>query len=394
MRPLLPPLLLLTACSGGLAVPAANLELAEQEITFEQVQFGRVAERTVRLTNTGTARARGVLRLTEPFLLDTDAVTLSADQGTELTVLYLPTSYDPAEGTLTVRLDGRELSVSVRASVNPDFDADGELAEGAGGQDCDDTRADVGPDQPEVCDGVDNDCNGRRDDDAVDAGTWYVDADGDGFGDPEQPVQACSQPGNTSAQAGDCDDGDRLVAPGLPERSDGIDQDCDGRVDEHLLVDGALILTELHPGAADVPPYVELLVGDVPAPVYLQGLQVGLDGTTTTLDGDDQAHPAGSVLLLCGQDSPGTVDDQACDGRLPDASVDAGLVQLTSEVVVDTVDASALVFDLDRSLELESDALDAASNDLAASWCVATTALGTGSGSPGSVDDHCSGASE
>jgi hypothetical protein len=59
---------------------------------------------------------------------------------------------------------------------------------------------------------------------------WYVDADGDGFGDAEKDgVPACAQPAGYSAVQGDCDDGDADSYPGAPETpGDGVDQDCDG----------------------------------------------------------------------------------------------------------------------------------------------------------------------
>lgn len=60
----------------------------------------------------------------------------------------------------------------------------------------------------------------------------YVDGDGDGFGDAEQPVTDCPQEGLVSV-AGDCDDGDALRFPGAPELCNTYDDDCDGVVDEY-----------------------------------------------------------------------------------------------------------------------------------------------------------------
>jgi len=58
--------------------------------------------------------------------------------------------------------------------------------------DCDDTDGAVNPAATETCDTLDNDCDGTVDeDDAADAGTFYVDGDGDGFGDASSPVTAC-----------------------------------------------------------------------------------------------------------------------------------------------------------------------------------------------------------
>ena len=389
----LPPiaLALLTACgSGALAESVGRLELAESSLTFEDSRHGRPNERTVVIRNSGTARTRAVVRVSQPFLTDADSITLSPDSETTISVFFLPDSYDPADGTLTVRVDGRDLTASLSATVDSDWDDDGAIAEEAGGDDCDDDRPEVGPGQPEVCDGLDNDCSGVADDNAVDADTWLADLDGDGFGDPDNPTTACEVPARHTADASDCDDGDRLVNPSAAERSDGVDQDCDGRIDEHLLTAGSLVISEVHPGEGAVPPYVEVLVGDVAAPVWLAGLEVSLGDVSIVLDGDGVGHPSGDVVVLCGTGSPGAIDGHPCEDLLPDAAIaDQGL-RLRSEVLVDAVDAGVLSFSADGSSEeLQPGLLDATDNDEAASWCSSTTPLVDGYGTPGEVATHC-----
>jgi len=109
-----------------------------------------------------------------------------------------------------------------------------EGVEGSGslpGGDCDDSNADAHPDGTEVCNGVDDDCNGAVDDDATDAPAWVIDADGDGFaGDTE--VRACDPPADFTATGGDCDDAAPDVFPGADELCNDVDDDCDGDVDE------------------------------------------------------------------------------------------------------------------------------------------------------------------
>jgi len=96
--------------------------------------------------------------------------------------------------------------------------------------DCDDTEITVFPGAEEVCDGLDNDCNGTPDDGA-DGDPWFVDGDGDGFGDPDSEVIACEQPAGTIADGSDCNDADGAINPGAEEVCDGVDNDCDGDID-------------------------------------------------------------------------------------------------------------------------------------------------------------------
>ena len=60
--------------------------------------------------------------------------------------------------------------------------------------DCDDSNAAINPEADEVCDGVDNNCDGIIDEDAIDQPAWYDDSDGDTFGAPSTATLACTQP--------------------------------------------------------------------------------------------------------------------------------------------------------------------------------------------------------
>ena len=73
--------------------------------------------------------------------------------------------------------------------------------------------------------------------------TWFVDDDGDGYGD--EPVEVLERPPGTVAVAGDCDDTDPLVHPGQqdffldPRPTGSYDYDCDGAEERRDLVFGA-----------------------------------------------------------------------------------------------------------------------------------------------------------
>lgn len=60
----------------------------------------------------------------------------------------------------------------------------------------------------------------------------YKDADGDGYGDITQLMIACDCPPTYVSEGGDCDDSNNMIHPGASEECDGLDNNCDGRIDE------------------------------------------------------------------------------------------------------------------------------------------------------------------
>ncbi|MEC7947975.1 MAG: fibrinogen-like YCDxxxxGGGW domain-containing protein, partial [Myxococcota bacterium] len=73
--------------------------------------------------------------------------------------------------------------------------------------DCDDADPTVHPGASELCNDIDDDCDDEVDED-LPTRFWYRDADGDGWGDPDAPVEDCEQPDGTTDQLSDCDDDD------------------------------------------------------------------------------------------------------------------------------------------------------------------------------------------
>ncbi len=99
-----------------------------------------------------------------------------------------------------------------------------------GATDCDDSDPLKSGAFSEICDGIDNDCTGMADD-ALQFETWYADVDMDGFGDLTSGVQSCDQPPGTVTDFQDCNDGDPDISPAAEEVCDGVDNNCDGLVD-------------------------------------------------------------------------------------------------------------------------------------------------------------------
>ncbi|MEL6348929.1 MAG: putative metal-binding motif-containing protein, partial [Myxococcota bacterium] len=136
---------------------------------------------------------------------------------------------------LTVFQDVDEDGYGDRPS--PAINCDVPFGFAAEGNDCNDNNEAIFPGADELCNNFDDDCDGATDEEAVDAGSWYEDADGDGFGDDSTEQRGCDVPAGFAYEGGDCDEGEPLINPGMPEScNDGIDDDCDPTTTENGVV--------------------------------------------------------------------------------------------------------------------------------------------------------------
>ncbi|MBK7426238.1 MAG: T9SS type A sorting domain-containing protein [Saprospiraceae bacterium] len=113
--------------------------------------------------------------------------------------------------------------------INLDADCDGYASD----TDCNDNNPAINPAATEICDGVDNDCDGLMDE-GLTFVIYYPDTDGDGYG-TGAGTSLCTNPGTGFVTlGGDCNDSNPDINPGETEVCDGMDNDCDMLADEGL----------------------------------------------------------------------------------------------------------------------------------------------------------------
>ncbi|OGQ07844.1 MAG: hypothetical protein A3G32_06135 [Deltaproteobacteria bacterium RIFCSPLOWO2_12_FULL_40_28] len=198
-----------------LYTPSASTSTIQRDAYFEGILYA--PEGPLRVA-TG-AYAKGVFKALSILVYPTALVEWSSEE-------------PPCVPEVEICDDGVDQDCDEVDQVCADLDADGDGFTTNTG-DCDDARSDVNPLASELCDGIDNNCDGLIDDaTALDTSLWYPDTDGDGFGLAGSPQVACSQPAGYVSSSTDCDDTHAEANPAGVEVCDALDNDCDGEIDD------------------------------------------------------------------------------------------------------------------------------------------------------------------
>jgi large repetitive protein len=219
-----------------------------------------------------------------------------------------------------------DLSVAAASCTQPE----GQVADSS---DCDDGDGGTNPDAAELCNGTDDDCNGDIDEDATDAAEWMIDYDGDGHGSAAYTQEACSQPEGYVGSQDDCDDTDPSAYPDAAEVCNGIDDDCDGDIDDgDSSVDYSTGATFYVDGDGDGAGSSEAVFCEAPEGYAAEGGDCD-DGDASLSRADEDGDGVTSCGGDCNDEDPGIYPgaqeicsgtDDDCDGDTDDgdSSVD------------------------------------------------------------------------
>ncbi|MHC4268581.1 MAG: MopE-related protein [Planctomycetota bacterium] len=167
----------------------------------------------IRVTNGGLEDADNEMVSSSEISLNGEFIISSSNFNQNVGVIQIEKNLSGGINTIEIILKGKPggaLTVQVLADAS-DIDLDDDSFTGNEG-DCNDNDASINPAALEVCDGVDNNCDGQIDEGVTT--TFYADSDSDGYGDPNATTDACQQPSGYVTDNTDCDDNDVNEHPG------------------------------------------------------------------------------------------------------------------------------------------------------------------------------------
>ncbi|MGV8141237.1 MAG: MopE-related protein, partial [Candidatus Woesearchaeota archaeon] len=203
---------------------------------------------------------------------------------------YIDNVYSPAQGYVPP------------ACIDNDLDGYGNNC--ALGIDCNDANSAINPEATEICDNIDNDCDGSTDEELPKL-SFYQDLDGDKYGNSAILLEVCQAPIGYTADSSDCNDTNAAIYPEATEICDNIDNDCDTEIDE------------------------EDVCGPTTETSCIDGIDNDGDTLTDCADSDCSADPACHVIvcgdgLIEGTETCDDGDTSSNDGCSDTCAIESG----------------------------------------------------------------------